>query len=415
MSHEQQKQEETVHGTVVVAPVVLSRSEAEAIKREEKEDYLRDNECDWCRFIPVCRPSTKDHGVSLLCKPPCCPHSHKNYFFHSVFFHEAFGELGFHFLDYHRNFFFGLSTMLSLLGVAMLIVGASALVAEPVTLSNAYWSGTSARNSTINTDFKVSVGLRALMYSKCDLTKSRRLDEFAATTFNLEPVSTPFSLRRELATPPAKCVNTVLEFSDKAGCAATGVFGSVCTLCGDVVSSIAAGVAFAAIGKGVALFSMQKRMYAYADSPSLKFMGICTELMGFISLVSTIAKFHRNCVGAMVDQFTPDKYPTLSNIATHPGPGFNCFIVGAVASFVRLLLHLLTPLPHRGKGVCFPTYKIATMLCTCKGCCVLYDDEAEDKERAAKHAALHAGDQPAPVAGQLSVTHDDQQSTSVNR
>jgi len=88
-------------------------------------------------------------------------------------------------------------------------------------------------------------------------------------------------------------------------------------------------------------------------------------------------------------------HPDLEDVKIHPGMGFNCFAVGAVAAFVRLLLHILTPLPHRGKGIIMPLCKMAGMCVTCKGCCVLYDDEAEENERRRKHAALH-GELPLP-------------------
>ena len=365
-----------------VGHVVVSQAEEKKLRREEREDDLREHECDCCRFIPCCKPNRESHGVSFFCKPWFCPHSRDNKFFHSVFFYETFGEIGYHFLDYHRNCFFGFSSILSLLGVVMLLIGASALVSTVPTIKTINWAKTSAFNKTANAEFSASVGLYSLVYSKCAAASgSRRLMDVLPEE--------PFLLRRKLAPGPQKCVDTLLEYTDTAGCKATGVFGEVCPICGSVASSEAAGVAFAAIGKFVALFSMQKRMYGYADSPSLKFIGICMELMGFISLLVDVLKFNDQCVGALKQKFNGMNIPGLSNFKTSPGPGLICFIVGAIAAFVRLLLHLLTPLPRKGKGVCVPICKTVGMCFSCKGCCVLYDDEAIEKEHDDKLATIH--------------------------
>ena len=119
------------------------------------------------------------------------------------------------------------------------------------------------------------------------------------------------------------------------------------------------------------------------------------DTLGLVSLASTLLTFNNKCTGSMKREFETNAagHPDLEDVKIHPGMGFNCFAVGAVAAFVRLLLHILTPLPHRGKGIIMPMCKMAGMCVTCKGCCVLYDDEAEEAERRRKHAALH-GVQP---------------------
>jgi hypothetical protein len=319
-----------------------------------------------------------------------------------VFFHESLGEIGYHFLDYHRNFFFGFATLLSVAGVALLIVGAAALVPSQVVIKNTYWSTTSYYNKTAGVDMSISVGLQSLVYSKC-VGQNRRLSDYELAS-DFETSSSSY-LRRHLAQAPPKCDDVLLKFSDDGACKSTGIFESVCKTCGNAATSLVFGVAFSALGKFVALFSMQKRMYGYADCPSLKLIGMCTELMGFISLLSTVNKFGSVCNYAMTQQFTTSNYPGYTFRVAPAGVGMNCFIAGAIASFIRFLLHLLTPLPHRGKGVVVPLMKTIMRLFTCKGCCQLYDDEAEDKERAAKHAALHAGDPITPVGEQLAVTH----------
>ena len=383
----------------------LNAKEIKAVKREEKEDYLREHECDCCRFIPCCKPKRENHGVSFFCQPAFMPHSHKNYFFHSVFFYESLGEIGYHFLDYHRNFFFGFATILSMLGVITLLIGAVALVPDATVVKNTYWSTTSYYNKTAGVDMSVSVGLQALVYAKCQKKPGRRLLDNEAdgvNAFDYDLISdVPTSLRYErmLASGPpgTECEDVLLRFDNNAGCKATGIFDSVCQTCGDIATSIDTGVFFSAFGKFVGLFSMQKRMYGYADSPSLKFIGMCTELVGFISMVVTLLKFDRSCTMAMSQQFTGKNYPGYK-FTTRPGPGTICFVIGAIAGFIRFWLHFLTPLPHRGKGICVPVGKALCRMLKCAGCCVLYDDAKEDAEREAKHQAAHAND-PARTNG----------------
>jgi len=331
------------------------------------------------------------------------------------------GELGLHFFDYHRNFFFGFASLLSVLGVAMLLIGASALAPVPAVVSTTYWSTMSALNTTTKIEFSVAVGLKSLIYSKCTGKPAghrRALDTEESPFEEAVPLTRgSFFIRRQLAPPPQSethsCVDTMVFFNDQSQCAQTGLFTNVCKLCGDSANSESLGIAFSAVGKFVGFFGMQKRMYGYADSPSLKFMGILTELMGCVSLASTLLTFNRECTGAMNDEFMRTKHSSLTDVRIHPGPGWNCFAVGAVAAFVRLLLQILTPLPHRGKGILRPLFKMVGMCSTCKGCCVLYDDEKEEAERSARRAALH-GTPPDQMPQHYSNSHSLSNSARVH-
>lgn len=319
---------------------------AQTIEQEEKEDHLRDEECSWCRFIPV-RPDPKTHGVSWFCMYPLCPNSPKNKFFHSHYWFKYFGNVGFHFLDKHRNIFFGLASFVSLAGVALLVFGATALAMDKTTVVNTHWAKVSATNVTSKLNFKVYVGLQALVYEKC-------------------------------LPPPTGCKSSIIDYSDTELCNSGGLFGTVCSTCSAAASKEASSVAFSAITKGIAIFSMQKRMYGYADSPSLKLIGILSELAGAISLGSGLGYFNAACLAGVGQEFTSAKIPALKDIKISGGYGYWAFLAGLLASLVRGLLHLLTPLPRKGKGLLLPMAN-----CICKafardGCCELYDDDLEE-------------------------------------
>jgi len=336
-------------------------AEVEQLKREENEDYLRDSECSACRFIPI-RPNRETHGVSLWCQPSVCPNSPKNSFFHSRFFFKYWGEVGFHFLDVHRNFFFGVATLVSLLGVALMIVGSLALSTNQRVVDNTFWAKITAKNSTnlhqgppndvSESVFNVNVGLTALTFEQC-------------TTG-----------------PHGSCVGSVVSFSDSAKCQTEGIFGSVCTVCSGAAGKQASSVVFSAISKGIAVFSMQTRMYSYADSPSLKLLGVVSELAGAASLGSGLGYFNRYCLAACRDEFSSLKHKDIALVSIAPGVGYSCFVVALVACIVRALLHLFTPLPRKGKGLLLPFLTcVRKGLCECDGCCVLWVDDVEEARR----------------------------------
>lgn len=64
------------------------------------------------------------------------------------------------------------------------------------------------------------------------------------------------------------------------------------------------------------------------------------------------------------------------------GSAYIAYACGVAASLVRLVVHILVPLPHRGKGLILPLCKLFTR---CDGCAVLYNvDEVNEQRRAEK-------------------------------
>jgi hypothetical protein len=137
-------------------------------------------------------------------------------------------------------------------------------------------------------------------------------------------------------------------------------------------------------------------MFAYADSPALKLIGIISEAMGAASLASGMSSFNRECLNELRYDYLEDDdspnlnplkrkksyYPSLKNVKIQIGPGFVAYIVGFIAALIRVLLHFLTPLPHRGKGILLPAYNlIRRILCCGPGCCELFVDERFEEAR----------------------------------
>ena len=133
-----------------------------------KEDEVRERECSCLQFV-ACAPP-KPNGVDWYCRPWWCLFSDQNPLLHSRFFDETLGELGLHCFDVHRNALFGTATIVSLLGVAMLVFGSVALSTSKSVVGATYWASISATNSSNNSPFSVKAGLSSMVYSHCSFT-----------------------------------------------------------------------------------------------------------------------------------------------------------------------------------------------------------------------------------------------------
>ena len=180
------------------------------------------------------------------------------------------------------------------------------------------------------------------------------------------------------------CRDELITYSSQA-CKNGGFLGDVCSACEASASAEATGAAFAAFTKFLALGNMQLRMYTVADSPSFKLFSIFIEIFSIISLLVSLGKFEYGCVKQLqIQMANKDNSYTkaLKDVEIVLGTAFLAFSFGIIASGLRCILHILTPLPRRGKGILIPLYNIFTR---CNGCCVLYDDDLEDQKR---HVAL---------------------------
>ena len=261
---------------------------------------------------------------------------------HLPFFEETFGELGFHFFDIHRNVIFGFATFVSLLGVAMLVLGSCALSDNKAVIKSTYWASITATNKTTNTAFSVQAGLSSMVYSNCPIVAGRR-----------------------------QCTESVISFEDTHKCAVdwdnngASLFSAVCDECYNQVVELQEAIVIAAISKGIALLSMQKRMFAYADSPALKLIGIVSEAMGAASLASGMSSFNRECLNELRYDYLEDDdspslnplkrkksyYPSLKNVKIQIGPGFVALFAGHFAVALVVASYLSTKsLTRRDKG-----------------------------------------------------------------
>lgn len=340
------------------AELVINEEDAKNAALELKEDEIRETECNFLRFIPFSIPPKKTRGVGFFCRPPCCPYSRKNPFFHSVFFFETLGDIGLHHLDVHRNIYFGVSTFISILCVGLLIYGASALSMERSVINDTFWASFKATNLTTNTNYNMNIGLQAVIFDSC--------------------------------TSPTHCTSQVIAFDNDDACNnMDSYFGKVCDACYGEIYDLKTSVITAAVGKFFALWSMQVRMYSYADSPALKLFGMTTELLGAFSLLNAVNDFNIYCLQEIEWEFYSDddtragiRYPSLSKVKVYPGPGYAAFVAGTIAALIRFLLQLLTPLPRRGPGIFVPLGNLLRRIIFCgPGCLVLYKEEEEEEKR----------------------------------
>ena len=300
------------------------------------------------------RPNETNHGVPFYCLHPICPHNRSNKYFHSFYMMETLGELGYHFFDVHRNIIFGFASILTLLSTALFLFGVAAFSDQQEVISASNWASlqTEDISQTQYIYYKIQFGLRAMVINACDSDTS----DFT------------------------KCKVKSINYSDDS-CSKLGFIGDICTVCGAAATSEATGAAFTAISKLLALGGMQRRMYTVADSPSFKLYAICVEIIGIVSLITSLGEFEAGCIRGTMDLMSdPTKkyHNNLVDSRSNLGSAFIAYAFGAIAAGIRLIIHVLTPLPRRGKGLITPLYKLFTR---CDGCGVLYVDEEEDEKR----------------------------------
>lgn len=261
-------------------------------------------------------------------------------------------ELGYHFFDVHRNIFYGFASILTLLSTALFLFGASALSNQNEVISMAHWAILTATNSTNNAYVVMNLGLNAVLFHFCPTETSNY----------------------------ALCRDELISYSSQA-CSSGGFLGDVCTACEEAATAEATAAAFAAFSKFLALGNMQIRMYTAGDSSSFKIFSIVVEIVGIISLLTSLSKFEYGCIKALNEEMEDksNKYTkSLDNVQIDFGSAFLAFAFGVIASGLRLILHVLTPLPRRGKGIFTP---LKNLFSQCDGCLVLYEDDLEDQKR----------------------------------
>lgn len=283
---------------------------------------------------------------------------------------ESLGELGYHFFDVHRNVIFGIASILTLISTALFLFGVSAFAEQQRVLSISNWAVLETKysdGSTAPIFYKFFFGLRAMVVNSCPSENSSLVN----------------------------CKPYLLLYSDSQ-CSKLGFIGDFCNACGKAASSEATAAAFTAISKFLSLFGMQRRMYKVADSTSFKLYAICIEIVGSISLLTSLLEFKNICMDASFDAMedpTKKYHSYLSNNDVNYGSAYLCYAFGVIAALLRLIVHVLTPLPYRGKGIIAPFIKIFTR---CDGCCILYVDDEEDEKRRSelgiKHVPLNSDD-----------------------
>ena len=277
---------------------------------------------------------------------------------------ETLGELGYHFFDVHRNIIFGFASILTLLSTALFLFGVAAFSDDQKVVSACNWAQLETEDSSkLETIYyKIQFGLRAMVINACDTDTT----DFASKG----------------------CTAKLLKYNDDT-CSNFGFIGDICTVCGAAANSEATGAAFTAVSKLLSLAGMQRRMYTVADSPSFKLYAICIEIVGIISLATSLGEFNSRCVRGSMDLMTdPTKkyYGNLHESHSNFGSAFIAYAIGVVAAGVRLIAHIITPLPHRGKGIITPLCKLFTR---CDGCGVLYVDDEEDEKRRSSLGIKH--------------------------
>ena len=103
------------------------------------------------------------------------------------------------------------------------------------------------------------------------------------------------------------------------------------------------------LGLVLSLLGAQTRMRNLADVPVQKMLGMGSEGWGAITLAYSMFVFERHCFLPLREAYHIKGIDASFWI----GPGFYAFIVCIFANLLRMLVHILTPMPGLGEGL-FP-------------------------------------------------------------
>ena len=143
------------------------------------------------------------------------------------------------------------------------------------------------------------------------------------------------------------CQLDVVEWSSPE--CKSGDIEVACETCSSAATSLCVTAFTACISLVAALIGAQVRIGVRGDSPVQKLLGMSTELFGTLSLAASLHIFENHCYWHLRKAF---RFRDLT--ATFwLGPGFYCYAVCIVSGFVRTFVHILVPLPGRGKGFGF--------------------------------------------------------------
>lgn len=253
--------------------------------------------------------------------------NHENRYTNDNLIMIIFGNVGFTYFDKHRKFYMGLAMWSTLLSIAFTIAGACAVSTDNQTVMDTHWAWIRVKNATSGDISILFLGLRSLVYKHdpCDVdscTNSGLIyDDIIdrSTDYLAEKgISNDF-----IANGLNTCIADAVEIS----------WGNVLT-CVTLV---------------FALLGTINRMKFSSDANIQKALGMITDLCGFISLTSTLLTYRDYCVVDIPSTWT-DKWDNKIKTEIWLGPGYACYLVCLFGSFMRAVMHWLTPLPGRGAG-----------------------------------------------------------------
>ena len=232
-----------------------------------------------------------------------------------------FGYIGTTYFDINRKWYLGLGSWLTILAIIIGIWGCLAFDTTSFIVQRSYWLGTrgSQTISGSTTYFSFYVGLRSVELVNCDFVPGWR-------SF------------------PKNCIRQSIKFKDSA--CQTGPFKDFCDACDDNARSMWIDVATGLFGLLFSWQGCQQRMRSSADNAVQKLMGMISELTSWAPLVVGLVQFNFSCKQNLEKSLSNFGYQYES----YSGPGLWCFALCAATGFIRMMFHILVPLPGMSCG-----------------------------------------------------------------
>jgi len=207
--------------------------------------------------------------------------------------------------------------------MAVTVWGCFALSSNDDILQRTYWAGGTGTNVTSDKDYTLYIGLRSMLYvSNCGMV-------------HMYEEMSPICHREVVHWDSHTCSNGPMKLA--------------CDSCKEVVGSLWFTAFSACASLILSLLGAQTRIRSSGDVPIQKMLGMFAEANGVLTLTFAILMFENKCFWHLRQALQV----TDGGSSFWLGPGFYCYIVCIISGLVRAVIHWLTPLPGRGKGLLY--------------------------------------------------------------
>lgn len=292
-----------------------------------------------CRCLQCACFDEDDDGIPCFCRHQLCPLDHRNKYLNDNNYIRQIGEIGYTYFDSRRKYFLGMASLVTVIAMVLTTFGCCALSTDPTVIKRVYWAAGTMTNVTSNQDYALYIGLRSVVVVGCRFVPG--YDSY-----------------------PPSCMTESIIWTDP-NCL-QGITAGACESCANIATSMWLTAFMSCFSLIFALLGALTRMRVKADVPVQKLLGMGADTMGSLSLAFALFTFENGCFKNLT--LNSSNLVMRSNFWL--GGGYACYLICCLSGFVRAIVHWLTPLPNKGKG-------LGAVFCVLCPCCCKHKEDTE--------------------------------------